>query len=195
MSYSEETGVPSELLSSRTPHDAGSQQGAFGMSRTIEQRTNLDGFPKASELIKMTGLEDIEASQRAISNLLYQHAHDSGRIADPTAVFEIPMAMLRTALSKHESGDRLRASLTALMRVIVRVAYLDGTSEQRVMISGLLPKGPGDPCDPAIGHFSRAADHPRTVAAMGTHQGRGLLRHEVKVCDGTLRDARTAAEP
>src|SRR5277367_3677403 len=107
------------------------------MSRTIEQRTNFDGFPKAGELIEMTGLEDIEASQRAISNLLYQHAHDSGRIADPTAVFEIPMATLRHALSKHESGDRLRASLTTLMRVIVRVAYLDGTSEQRIMISGL----------------------------------------------------------
>ena len=107
------------------------------MSRTIEQRTNFDGFPKAGELIEMTGLEDIEASQRAISNLLYQHAHDSGRIADPTAVFEIPMATMRLALSKHESGDRLRASLTALMRVIVRVAYLDGMSEQRIMISGL----------------------------------------------------------
>ena len=107
------------------------------MSRTIEQRTNFDGFPKAGELIEMTGLEDIDASQRAISNLLYQHAHDSGRIADPTAVFEIPMATLRRALSKHESGDRLRASLTTLMRVIVRVAYLDGTAEQRIMISGL----------------------------------------------------------
>jgi Initiator Replication protein len=107
------------------------------MSRTIEQRTNFDGFPKAGELIEMTGLEDIDASQRAISNLLYQHAHDSGRIADPTTVFEIPMATLRRALSKHESGDRLRASLTALMRVIVRVAYLDGTAEQRIMISGL----------------------------------------------------------
>jgi hypothetical protein len=99
------------------------------MSRTIEQRTNFDGFPKAGELIEMTGLEDIDASQRAISNLLYQHAHDSGRIADPTAVFEIPMVTLRRALSKHESGDRLRASLTTLMRVIVRVAYLDGTTE------------------------------------------------------------------
>jgi len=107
------------------------------MSRTIEQRTNFDGFPKAGELIEMTGLEDIEASQRAIANLLYQHAHDSGRIADPTAVFEIPMATMRLALSKHQSGDRLRASLIALMRVIVRVAYLDGMSEQRIMISGL----------------------------------------------------------
>jgi hypothetical protein len=110
------------------------------MSRTLAQRTNHDGFPKAGELIEMTGLEDLDAPHRAISNLLYQHAHDSGRIAEIGAVFEIPMATLRGALSKHESGDRLRASLTALMRVVVRVAYLDengGNTEQRVMISGL----------------------------------------------------------
>jgi hypothetical protein len=88
----------------------------------------------------MTGLEDLDAPQRAISNLLYQHAHDTGRIAEAGAVFEIPIATLRAALSKHESGDRLRASLTGLMRVVVRVAYLDengGNTEQRVMISGL----------------------------------------------------------
>src|ERR1700712_2278338 len=110
------------------------------MSRTLEQRTNLDGFPKAGELIEMTGLEDLEASQRAVSNLLYQHAHESGRIAEPSAMFEIPMATLRAALSKHESGDRLRASLVGLMRVVVRVGYLDeidGVTERRVMISGL----------------------------------------------------------
>ena len=54
----------------------------------VAQRSNADGFPKAGEVIEMTGLEDLEASQRAISNLLYQHAHDSGRITEPGAVFE-----------------------------------------------------------------------------------------------------------
>jgi Initiator Replication protein len=107
------------------------------MSLTLEQRSNLDGYPKAGELIEMTGLEDLEASQRAISNLLYQHAHDSGRFTEPDAVFEIPMATLRTALSKHESGDRLRESLIALMRVVVRVGYVAKDSEQRIIIAGL----------------------------------------------------------
>src|SRR6202451_1982612 len=107
------------------------------MSLTLEQRSNLDGYPKAGELIEMTGLEDLEASQRAISNLLYQHAHESGRIAEPGAVFEIPMSTLRSALSKHESGDRLRAGLVGLMRVVVRVAYVDengaGTEQPGLM--------------------------------------------------------------
>src|SRR3984885_490445 len=107
------------------------------MSLTLEQRSNLDGYPKAGELIEMTGLEDLEASQRAISNLLYQHAHESGRFTEPDAVFEIPMATLRTALSKHESGDRLRDSLIALMRVVVRVGYVAKDSEQRIIIAGL----------------------------------------------------------
>jgi Initiator Replication protein len=107
------------------------------MSRTLEQRTNMDGYPKAGELIEMTGLEDLDASQRAISNLLYQHAHDSGRFNQLEAVFEIPMATLRSALSKHESGDRLRDSLISLMRVVVRVGYVADDAEQRVIIAGL----------------------------------------------------------
>jgi len=112
------------------------------MSRTVSQRTNSEGYPKAGELIEMTGLEDLEASQRAISNLLYQHAHDSGRITEPGAVFEIPMATVRTGLSKHESGDRLRASLIALARIVASVSYVeegpDGKgSHQRVVIGGL----------------------------------------------------------
>src|SRR3954467_5254398 len=103
-------------------------------SRTVTQRSNADGFPKAGELIEMTGLEDLEASQRAIANLLYQFAHEAGRIAETGAVFEIPMSPRRPALSKHESGDRLRASLVGLMRVVARVAYVDENSaEQRVM--------------------------------------------------------------
>jgi hypothetical protein len=73
-------------------------------SRTVTQRSNADGFPKAGELIEMTGLEDLEASQRAISNLLYQHAHDSGRIAEPGAEFEIPMATIRSLNTKAVIG-------------------------------------------------------------------------------------------
>src|SRR4051794_35615164 len=82
-------------------------------------------FPKAGELIEMSGLEDLETSQRAISNILYQHAHDSGRITEPGAVFEIPMSAIRQGLSKHESGDRLRASLVALARIVASVTYVE----------------------------------------------------------------------
>jgi hypothetical protein len=111
------------------------------MSRTIEQRSNLAGYPKAGEWIEMTGLDDLEASQRVLANLLYKHAHDSGRIAEPDAIFEIEMSQLRSAISKHESGDRLRQSLTKLMHVVAQVSYTvdnEGASpEHRVLIAGL----------------------------------------------------------
>ncbi len=113
------------------------------VSRTVEQKSNHLGFPKPGELIEMTGTHALEASDRAILNLLYQHAHDSGKLLEPNAEWEIPLAIIRQAFSKHESSDRLRDSLTRLMSVKVNVAYVadsvDGGDgpEQRVVITGL----------------------------------------------------------
>jgi hypothetical protein len=113
------------------------------MSLTVDQKTNGLGFPKPGELIEMTGTHALEASDRAILNLLYQHAHDSGRLLDPSAEWEIPVATLRQAISKHDSSDRLRDSLNRLMSVKVNVVYVAGEKvegegpEQRVVITGL----------------------------------------------------------
>lgn len=93
------------------------------MSRTVAQKTNLDGFPKAGELIEITGAHELEAMDRVALNVLYQHAHDSGRLADRDAEWELPMMALRP--SKHESNDRVRDSLDRLMRVIVNVPFRD----------------------------------------------------------------------
>jgi len=98
------------------------------MSLTVEQKTNHQGVPKAGELIEITGAHALEASDRAILNLLYQFAHDSGRMRDPDADWEIPLARLRP--STHESNDRLRDSLDRLMRVIVNVPYRDPRSDE-----------------------------------------------------------------
>ena len=86
---------------------------------TVLQRTNLDGFPKAGELIEITGAHELEASDRAILNLLYQHAHDSGRLGDRDAEWEIPMAALRA--SRHKGSERIRDSIDRLLRVVVTV--------------------------------------------------------------------------
>jgi hypothetical protein len=87
--------------------------------RTVLQRTNLEGFPKAGELIEITGAHELEASDRAILNLLYQHAHDSGRMGERDAEWSIPLARLRP--SAHESNDRLLDSLKRILRVVVTV--------------------------------------------------------------------------
>ena len=86
---------------------------------TIEQKTNADGFPKAGELIEITGTAGLEASDRAILNLLYQHAHDSGQFAEPDAAFELAITDLLH--SSHSSTDRIRDSIARLLAIQVRV--------------------------------------------------------------------------
>lgn len=98
------------------------------MSYTADQKTNTVGFPKPAEIIEISGAHALEASDRAALNVLYQHAHDSGRLIDPSAEFSIELARLRP--SKHESNDRVRDSLDRLMRVIVNVPYVENEEER-----------------------------------------------------------------
>jgi hypothetical protein len=89
------------------------------MSLTIAQKTNADGFAKAGELIEITGTSALEASDRAVLNLLYQHAHDSGCFAEPDAVFEVPITDLLH--SSHVGTERVRESLARLLAIQVQV--------------------------------------------------------------------------
>jgi hypothetical protein len=108
-------------------------------SLTIRQQSNFDGFPKAAELIEIEGAHALEASDRAIFNQLLQTAHDSGRLIEPDAEWEISLAGLRRASTKHESNDRLRESLRRLRRTEVRVTYVSArTGLPRTMETHLL---------------------------------------------------------
>lgn len=163
-------------------------------SRTVEQKTNLMGFPKPGELIEMTGTHALEASDRAILNLLYQHAHDSGRLVDPHAEWEVPLAIIRQAISKHESTDRLKDSLDRLMHVMVNVVYVaedrgDGKGpEQRVVITGLF-----DFFDMSAKELAKRATLkyglPRKLAPILESSGRwGRIKAEI-VCSMTSKYA------
>jgi hypothetical protein len=108
-------------------------------SLTTEQKTNHSGFPKARELIEITGAHLLDAPDRALQNKLFQHAHDSGRLTDPDAEWELTLAELRGDLSKHESNDAVRASLAKLRKVEVVVHYTTPkTGEQRTLTIHLL---------------------------------------------------------
>jgi hypothetical protein len=108
-------------------------------SLTIKQQSNFSGFPKAAELIEIEGAHALEASDRAIFNHLLQTAHDSGRLVEPDAEWEISLAGLRRASTKHESNDRLRDSLRRLRRTEVRVTYVSPrTGLPRTMETHLL---------------------------------------------------------
>jgi hypothetical protein len=91
---------------------------------TIRQQSNYDGFPKAAELIEIEGAHALEASDRALFNQLLQMAHDSGRLTEPDAEWEVSLAGLRRAVSKHESNDRVRESLDRLMDTKVFVSHI-----------------------------------------------------------------------
>jgi len=142
----------------------------------------------------MTGTHVLEASDRAILNLLYQHAHDSGKLLEENAEWEIPLATLRQAFSKHESSDRLRDSLNRLMTVKVNVAYVaesgDGLEgpEQRVVITGLF-----DFFDVSAKELAKRATLryglPRKLAPILESSGRwGRIKAEI-VCSMTSKYA------
>lgn len=82
-------------------------------SLTFKQQSNYEGFPKAAELIEIEGAHALEASDRAMFNQLLQTAHDSGRLTEADAEWEISLAGLRRASTKHESNDRIRDSLVS----------------------------------------------------------------------------------
>lgn len=107
---------------------------------TSKQITNFDGFPKAAELIEITGAHALEASDRAIFNQLLQIAHDSGRLTEPDAEWEVTLVSLRQASSRHESNDRIRESLRRLRRTEVKVRYISPrTGKPRILETTLLP--------------------------------------------------------
>jgi hypothetical protein len=102
------------------------------MSKTIAQITNLDGWPKARELVEFVGHHVLETNDRALLNTLYQISHDSGRMTVKDAEWTVRLADLRP--SKHESSDRLRQSLDRLLSVVVTVPYIQpGTGEERYL--------------------------------------------------------------
>ena len=94
----------------------------------MEQRTNFSGFPKAAELIEITGTSELEAADRAILNLLFEHAHGSGKLTELGAVWELPITSFRT--SKHYGTERIRDSFERLLAIQVRVSYIDAKTKQ-----------------------------------------------------------------
>jgi hypothetical protein len=158
------------------------------LSKTVEQKSNVFGFPKPGEFIEMTGTHMLEASDRAVFNLLYQHAHDSGRLLDPAAEWEVPLITLRAALSRHDNNARLRETLIRLKGVTVSVAYTELDGEERVLITNLF-----DFFDvPAKDLSNRPTLRyglPRKLAPMLERSGRwGRIRAEI-VCSMTSKYA------
>jgi hypothetical protein len=154
---------------------------------TVLQHTNLDGFPKAGELIEITGAHELEAADRALLNALFQHAHESGKLATPGATWEVALAALR--LSSHESNDRLRESLSRLLSVQVKVSYRDGQTAREMVLQTHLFDAFVTPKDGGPGGGFVRFGVPDALRAVLAQSGRwGRIKAEV-VCAMTSKYA------
>ena len=134
---------------------------------TILQQSNHDGFPKAAELIEIAeGGHQLEASDRALYNQLLQMAHDSGRLTEADAEWEVSLASLRRASSRHESNDRVRESLDRLMDTKVFICSAERRQESshsgRPTTAVPLPTTPSSPMIVTADARLRAARHRAT---------------------------------
>jgi Initiator Replication protein len=89
------------------------------MSRTIAQRKNGEGFPKAGELIEFRSQHELTLQDRRILNLLIENA---GPHIASERWHRIAMTALR---GSHKGGERVRDSIDRLMRTIVEVPTRD----------------------------------------------------------------------
>jgi len=95
------------------------------MSKTIQQKANFDGFPKAKEVIELTGAGTghLTMHDRRTLNLLYEHAHNTAGLT-PDIEHEIALSAIR---GTHKGAERVRDSLHRLMSVIVEInTTIDG---------------------------------------------------------------------
>jgi hypothetical protein len=157
------------------------------MSLTVAQKANHAGFPKAGELIEITGAHALEAADRALLNALFQHAHESGRLAIPGATWEVSMAALRP--SAHESNDRLRESLSRLLSVQVNVSYRDAVTARDMVLQTHLFDAFITPADDGPDGSSVRFGVPDALRAVLAQSGRwGRIKAEV-VCAMTSKYA------
>jgi plasmid replication initiation protein len=150
------------------------------MSLTVKQVTNLNGFPKAAELIEITGAHALEASDRAVFNQLYKIAHDSNRLVMPEAEWEVTLAGLRRASSKHESNDRVKESLRRLRNTPVKVTYIDETTGKRRVLETHLLEFTDTEDDPEASDSTVQFGIPNRLRAVLVRSNRwGRIRCEV----------------
>jgi hypothetical protein len=163
------------------------------MSLTIDQKTNSDGFPKPGELIEITGTSALEASDRAVLNLLYQHAHDSGHFAEPNATFEVPITDLLP--STHVGTDRLRGTLSRLLGVQVHVKIPHPKTGQpawllTTLFSSFIVPETASPGSPAIVSYSLP---PKLLPILLQSTRWGRIKAEI-VCSMSSKYAMTLYE-
>ena len=100
--------------------------------RTVEVRPNPGEMIKAAELIDITGANELTLSARRLYNLLIDQAH-SPNMAQEGYKWTMALADLR---GTHKGNERLQDSILALMKTVVTVHHVDGTTTENVHLLG-----------------------------------------------------------
>lgn len=103
------------------------------VSRTIDQRRNAQGYPKAGELIDMKPSRELSLQESRIFNLLIENA---GHKAASDDWHEIAMQKLRGA--KHKGSERVRDAVRNLMVTLVELPDKDRHGAPAVRTTALL---------------------------------------------------------
>ncbi len=101
------------------------------MSRTVDQRKNEVGFPKAGELIDIRPSQELTLQDRRVFNILIENA--GPRISEEIW-HEIPMFKLRGPT--HKGNERISDSIFRLMTTVVEVpcAHINGLAAVRTTV-------------------------------------------------------------
>jgi hypothetical protein len=103
------------------------------VSRTVEQRKNAEGFPKAGELIEIRPAQELSLHDRRVFNLLIEHA---GSAIGENRRHRVPISYLRGP--RHNGSERVGDSIRRLMTTLVQIPMLDDNERPAVQETTLL---------------------------------------------------------
>lgn len=137
-------------------------------NRTIAQKADYQGFPKAGELIEVTGTGHLTLQDRRVLNLLYETA--GPRICDDIE-HRIPIRDLR---GSHKGAERVKDSVLRLMKTIAQVPVTGRNGKPATKLIQLLSDttvsdDDDDPSGEVVFSFSKGL---RSVIRNSTHWGR-----------------------
>lgn len=103
------------------------------ISKTVAQKTNSHGFPKAAELVEMKPSQELSLQDGRIFNALIENA--IGQIGEDIE-HEIAVQKLRGV--KHKGSERVRDSVKALMSTLIEIPVVDTNGLDAVLRTQLL---------------------------------------------------------
>jgi len=106
---------------------------SFPAPKTIDQRRNAAGFPKAAELIEMKPTKEISLQGGRIFNALIENA--VGQLGDDV---EHEVAVIKLRGLTHKGSERVHDSVKALMTTLIEIPTFDKNGLPAILTTQLL---------------------------------------------------------